>query len=38
MESAFGRAETTFFQSAKYFWLVLFPLRLGGARLGLMPR
>ena len=24
--------------AAKYFWLVLFPLRLGGARLGLMPR
>lgn len=24
--------------AAKYFWLVLFPLRMGGARLGLMPR
>jgi uncharacterized membrane protein len=23
---------------AKYFWLALFPLRFGGARLGLMPR
>lgn len=23
--------------AAKFFWLMLFPLRIGGARLGLMP-